>query len=111
MQRVLRQKRHLRLRSKVKGTAERPRVSVFRSSRSLNVQLVDDSKHATLLSINGQTKAKQTKTAQAEAVGKEVATAAKAAGIKRVVFDRAGYKYHGRIKVLAEALRAGGLDF
>lgn len=111
MQQFQRQIRHRRLRSRVKGTTARPRVSVFRSATRISVQLVDDSTHHTLTAIGGVAKKKQTKTEQAREVGLAMAAAAKAAGVSQVVFDRGGYKYHGRVKVLADALREGGLDF
>lgn len=84
------------------GTSERPRVCVFRSARAIEVQIIDDTKGMTLVSARGQ---------ESQAVGNEVAAAAKKKGISRVVFDRGGYAYHGRVQQLAEALRAGGLVF
>lgn len=111
MKQIRRQQRHNRLRSKVSGTAERPRVSIFRSSRRVTLQLIDDTAHKTITSLAGDTTKKQTKTDQAKEAGLALAAAAKAAGVTRVVFDRSGYKYHGRVKAVADALREGGLDF
>ena len=103
--------RHRRIRARLTGSAEKPRASVFRSNRSLVVQLVDDAAGKTLVAVYGQSKAGQTKTDQAVAIGKELAQKAKAAGITRIVFDRGGYKYHGRVAALATAMRESGLDF
>ena len=107
---ALRARRHIRVRAKVSGTAERPRLVVFRSLKHMTVQLVDDVRHHTLLTVTdaGLTGKKSEKSAE---VGKRVAEQAKAAGITKVVFDRAGYQYHGRVKALAEAAREGGLQF
>jgi large subunit ribosomal protein L18 len=106
-------RRHRRVRSKVEGTAERPRLVVFRSNRGIFAQLVDDSSGKTLASASwtalGATKG--SKTEQANAVGMALADAAKKAGIERCVFDRGGYLYHGRVKALAEGAREGGLQF
>ena len=108
-------KRHARLRKKVRGTAERPRLAVKRSSRHIVVQLIDDLAGRTLASassleadvrgVDGDKKAR------AAAVGKLVAERARAAGVTAVVFDRGGYDYHGRIAALADAAREGGLEF
>jgi large subunit ribosomal protein L18 len=95
------------------GTAERPRLVVFRSNRGIAAQLVDDAAGKTLAaasSLNVRT-TKGTKTDQAAAVGKLLAENAKGAGVKAVIFDRGGYLYHGRVKALAEAAREGGLQF
>ncbi|MCC6601145.1 MAG: 50S ribosomal protein L18 [Crocinitomicaceae bacterium] len=103
-----------RIRASVKGTAERPRLSVFRSNKQIYAQIVDDSKGVTLASASslvireGQNVAKLD---QARLVGKSIAERAKAAGIDEVVFDRGGYLYHGRVKSLAEAAREAGLKF
>jgi large subunit ribosomal protein L18 len=106
-------RRHRRVRGKVSGTAERPRLVVSRSNRGISAQLVDDEAGRTLASASwtklGVTKG--SKSDQAAEVGKAVAAAAKAAGIERCVFDRAGYLYHGRVKALAEGAREGGLEF
>ena len=107
-------RRHRRVRAKVYGTAERPRLVVFRSNRGIEAQLVDDSAGKTLASASHLALAKSfkgDKTAQAEAVGKALAAAAKKAGIDTCVFDRGGYLYHGRVKALADGAREGGLEF
>ena len=111
--REARMRRHRRVRGKVAGTADRPRLVVFRSNRCIFAQLVDDDSARTLASA-GWTSLGQTsgsKTEQAAAVGKALAEAAKKAGIERCVFDRGGYLYHGRVKALAEGAREGGLQF
>ena len=105
-----RARRHLRVRKKVRGTAARPRLVVFRSLKHMYAQLVDDDAQRTLLTV-GDAQASGTKTEKAAAVGKHLAERAKAAGIATVVFDRAGYKYHGRVKAVADAAREGGLEF
>ena len=105
-------RRHRRVRSKVAGTAERPRLAVFRSNRGISAQLVDDQSGRTLASASWKAAdASGSKTEQASAVGKALADAAKKAGIDTCVFDRAGYLYHGRVKALAEGAREGGLQF
>ncbi|HVZ76468.1 MAG TPA: 50S ribosomal protein L18 [Gemmatimonadaceae bacterium] len=104
-------RRHLRVRKKVTGTAERPRLVVFRSLKHIYAQLVDDVAQRTLLTVSSQTVGDGKKSEKSVAVGKAVAERAKAAGITRVVFDRAGYKYHGRVKAVAEGAREGGLEF
>jgi len=107
-------RRHRRVRAKVRGTAERPRLAVFRSNRGIEAQLVDDDSGRTVASAShlGLAKSfKGDKTAQAEAVGKALATAAKQAGVDNCIFDRGGYLYHGRVKALADAAREGGLQF
>jgi large subunit ribosomal protein L18 len=113
--RELRERRHRRVRRKISGTAERPRLVVFRSNRGIFAQLVDDEAGRTLASADWLAVRKAggtgTKTEQAAAVGRLLAEAAKAAGIERAVFDRGGYLYHGRVKALAEAAREGGLQF
>jgi len=104
-----------RIRKTISGTAERPRMSVFRSNKQIYVQLIDDTKGYTLVSAksteNGIDQEKITKIEQAAKVGALVAEKAKAAGIEEVVFDRNGYLYHGRVKSLADAARNGGLKF
>lgn len=102
---------HLRIRKKVNGTAERPRLSVYRSNLEIYCQLVDDAKGHTLAAADSRGIASGTKTEQAAAVGKLIAEKAKAAGIETVVFDRGGYLYHGRVKALADGAREGGLNF
>jgi large subunit ribosomal protein L18 len=108
-----RARRHKRVRKHNFGTAERPRLVIFRSNRGISAQLVDDNAAKTLAAasfLNVRT-AKGTKTEQATAVGKLLAENAKKAGVKSVVFDRGGYLYHGRVKALADAAREGGLEF
>ena len=108
-----RARRHRRVRSKVVGTAERPRLVVFRSNRGIEAQLVDDLEGKTIAAASWlQLKAaKGSKTVQAAEVGKLLAANAKQAGVEAVVFDRGGYLYHGRVKALADAAREGGLRF
>lgn len=104
-----------RIRKTVVGTAERPRMSVFRSNKQIYVQLIDDGTGTILLSASSREKdseeSKVNKIEQAKSVGSSIAEKAKTAGIEHVVFDRNGYLYHGRIKSLAEAARSGGLKF
>ncbi len=110
----LRLRRHRRVRKKVAGTAERPRLVVFRSNRGIFAQLVDDDTGRTLASASWlalRKGFKGTKTEQAAEVGKLLAKNAKAADIEEVVFDRGGFLYHGRVKALADAAREGGLRF
>ena len=112
--REARERRHRRVRAKVRGTAERPRLTVFRSNRGIEAQLIDDDAGRTVASASHLALAKSfkgDKTAQAEAVGKALAAAAKSAGVETCVFDRGGYLYHGRVKALAEGAREGGLQF
>jgi large subunit ribosomal protein L18 len=109
-----RERRRQRVRAKVFGTAKRPRINVFRSLQHTYVQMIDDWAGKTLVSASDlelKTKKKVTKTEKAKWVGKLVAQKATERGIKKVVFDRAGYKYHGRIKAVAEGIREGGLEF
>jgi large subunit ribosomal protein L18 len=109
-----RARRHRRVRGKVSGTAERPRLVVFRSNRGISAQLVDDLEGKTLAAgswLGLKKSFKGTKTDQATEVGKLLAANAKKAGIETVVFDRGGYLYHGRVKALADAAREGGLKF
>jgi large subunit ribosomal protein L18 len=108
-----RAKRHKRVRKHVVGTAERPRLAVFRSNRGIAAQLVDDTAGRTLAAASSLNvrNAKGSKSEQAAEVGKLLAENAKKANIKVVVFDRGGYLYHGRVKALAEAAREGGLEF
>lgn len=107
----------MRIRKKINGTAERPRLAVFRSNKQIYVQLIDDLKGVTLLSASSKEKevaaksAGVKKTEQAKLVGQAIAAKCKEKGIESVVFDRAGYKYHGRVKSLADAAREGGLKF
>ena len=111
--RQARMRRHRRVRGKISGTAERPRLVVFRSNRGIFAQLVDDDAGRTLASarwtaLDGKG---GSKTEQAREVGKALAASARKAGIDRVVFDRGGYLFHGRVKALAEGAREGGLQF
>ncbi len=110
--REARLRRHRRVRGKVSGTAERPRLLVFRSNRGISAQLIDDETGRTLASASWKSVGSDgSKTDQANAVGKALAETAKKAGIEACVFDRAGYLYHGRVKALAEGAREGGLQF
>jgi large subunit ribosomal protein L18 len=111
--REARTRRHRRVRSKVTGTSERPRLVVFRSNRGIEAQLVDDLDGKTLAAASWLhlKKFRGSKTEQAAEVGKLLAQNAKNAEIETVVFDRGGYLYHGRVKALAEAARQGGLKF
>ena len=105
-------RRKIRIRSKISGTAARPRLVVFRSLNFHHLQLIDDIKGLTLASASDLTvKNKEPKTARAKKVGMEIAKLAKEKNITTCVFDRNGYKYHGRVKALAEGLRSGGLKF
>ena len=108
-----RQKRHGRVRAKISGTAECPRLNVFRSNKNIYAQLIDDVAGVTLASASTVDKeiADGNKTEQAVAVGKLIAERGTAKSIKKVVFDRGGYVYHGRVKALAEAAREAGLEF
>jgi large subunit ribosomal protein L18 len=109
---VKRQKRHLRIRKIVSGTAERPRLSIYRSNNAIYAQVIDDVKQTTLISARSQEFGlKSSNIESAKAVGKLIAEKALAKGVKVVVFDRSGYLYHGRIKALAEAARSAGLQF
>ena len=115
--RDLRIRRHFRLRKRVSGTTERPRLNVFRSNAHIYAQVIDDVKGHTLAAAStnekgwGEADNKKTKSEQAVVVGRLIAERAKAAGVEKVVFDRGGYKYHGRVKALAEAAREAGLNF
>ncbi len=111
-------RRHLRLRQKVVGTAERPRLSVYRSLKHITAQIVNDSEGRTLVTVTSTAKdvlgmlgSDRTKLARSKLVGRRIAELAKEKGIQKVVFDRGGYLYHGRIKALADAAREAGLSF
>ncbi|HEY8454287.1 MAG TPA: 50S ribosomal protein L18 [Actinopolymorphaceae bacterium] len=108
-------RRHLRVRKKIFGTPERPRLVVTRSSRHILAQVVDDTKGHTLVSASTMEQDLRNydgnKTERARQVGQRLAERAKGAGVSKVVFDRAGYKYHGRVAALADAAREGGLEF
>jgi large subunit ribosomal protein L18 len=105
-------RRHSRVRGKVRGTAERPRLAVFRSITHTYAQLIDDSTGRTLAQASTlDLKTGKNDVGAAQAVGKEIATRAVKAGVAKVVFDRGGYIYHGRVKALADAAREAGLEF
>ena len=111
----MRQRRHLRVRKKVSGTGERPRLVVFRSLKHIYAQLVDDDRGVTLLGVSDASEGIQVegegKVGRGKAAGKLLAEKAKAAGFTKVVFDRAGYRYHGRVQAVADGAREGGLEF
>ncbi len=115
--RIARKRRHRRIRTKISGTAGRPRLNVFRSLDHIYAQVIDDVSGNTITSASTIDKelradlAGKTKKEQATLVGKAVAERAKAAGVSTVLFDRGGYLYHGRVQALAEGAREGGLDF
>lgn len=109
------QRRQVRTRSKIHGTAERPRLSVFRSNKSISLQLIDDDKRVTIVSAK-ESEVKDVekikgKIAKAFETGKILAEKAVAAKIKKVIFDKGSYKYHGRVKATADGAREGGLEF
>ena len=106
-------KRRRRVRAKVRGSAERPRISIFRSNRGIFAQLIDDASDTTLAAVNWtEDELKSLKRMeQAKKAGELLAQRAKAAGVETAVFDRGGYQYHGRVKALAEGAREGGLIF
>src|SRR5437868_13058439 len=106
-----RHRRHLRVRKKVAGTSERPRLVVFRSLKHITAQLVDDVAGRTLMTVSSTAIESGKKTEKSVQVGKQLAAKAKDAGITKVVFDRAGYKYHGRVKAVADGAREAGLEF
>ena len=114
-----RQRRHMRIRNKIHGTAERPRLVVYRSLKNIEGQLVDDDAGRTLLGLSTlhagvrdfKAEGKNPRVEHAHEAGKALAERAKAQGIESVVFDRGGYKYHGRVKAFAEGAREGGLQF
>ena len=110
---AVRLKRRRRVRAKVAGTAERPRIAVFRSNRGVAAQLIDDASGRTLAHVSWTEDALKTlpKMEQAKKAGETLAERAKAAGVETVVFDRGGYQYHGRVKALADGAREGGLAF
>src|SRR5437762_337553 len=108
---LMRDRRRSRIRGKISGTAARPRLSVFRSAKSVALQLVDDESGKTLLAQSQEKKGKKTKTELAFGAGKALAEKAKAKHITKIVYDRGGYAYHGRIKAVADGARAGGLEF
>ncbi len=113
----IRERVHVRIRKKLRGTSERPRLTVFRSTAHIYAQVVDDTKGVTLVAASSTEKAAAVKkgaggnVAAAKEIGKRVAERAKENGISKVVFDRGGYIYHGRVKALADAAREAGLEF
>lgn len=113
----LRKIRHARVRAAMSGTAERPRLSVFRSLRTVYLQLIDDVTKKTLCAVSAKEVGKEAvdgyagKSLSAYLSGKKLAEKAKAKGVTKVVFDRSGYQYHGRVKAVADGARAGGLEF
>ena len=113
----IRERIHTRIRRKLSGTTERPRLTVFRSVQHIYAQVIDDSKGSTVVAASSLEKSNRDRLKTggnldaAKSIGTAVAERAKAAGITRVVFDRGGYQYHGRIKALADAARAAGLEF
>jgi large subunit ribosomal protein L18 len=113
----VRKRRHLRVRKRVNGTADRPRLNVFRSLSQIYAQVINDETGLTLISASSidrdlrKNMTGKTRTEQAEQVGKVVAERAKSQGIDQVIFDRAGYRYIGRVKALADGAREGGLQF
>ncbi len=110
-----RQKRHNRIRLTLTGSTARPRLAIYRSLNQIYAQVIDDSAGRTLAAASslesGVRTSKSTKSDQATQVGRLLAERARAAGVKQVVFDRAGFRYHGRVRALADAAREGGLDF
>lgn len=104
---------HKRIRAKISGTNERPRLCVFRSNQHIYAQLIDDEKGVTLLALSDAhiKKGKHTKSELAKMVGVELAKKAKGSGVESVVFDRGGFRYHGRVKQIADGAREGGLIF
>jgi large subunit ribosomal protein L18 len=110
----IRNRIHRRIRRKLSGTAERPRLAIFRSVAHIYAQVIDDAKGSTIVSassVDKDGKAKGGNVAAAKTIGKLVAQRAQEKGIKQVVFDRGGYQYHGRVKALADAAREAGLEF
>lgn len=109
---TLRKRRHVRIRAKVSGTTARPRLVVFKSITHTYAQIIDDTKNVTIVSVSDMgSKEKGTKTDKAKTIGLAIAASAKEKKITSVVFDRNGYKYHGRVKALADGAREGGLTF
>jgi large subunit ribosomal protein L18 len=105
-----RRRRHIRVRNHLAGTQARPRLVVYRSLKHIAAQLVDDDSRKTLMAVSDQG-LEGTKTQRATEVGKRLAARAKESGVSKIVFDRAGYRYHGRVKALADGAREGGLEF
>ncbi len=111
MKSITRQKRHRKIRSRLSGSATRPRACIFRSAKGMEVQIIDDTKGVTLVASRMFADASTNKMQIAEQIGKDIAQKAKEKGITNIVFDRGGYIYHGRVKALADAMRSGGLTF
>lgn len=111
MDQTKRKIRHHRIRARLQGSPGRPRASVYRSLSRISVQLIDDVNMKTLLAVYGDVAKGQDKITQARAVGQQVGAQAKALGITSIVFDRGGYRYHGRVKAVADAMREAGLEF
>ncbi|MCK5439369.1 MAG: 50S ribosomal protein L18 [Gemmatimonadetes bacterium] len=110
--RIGRRRRHRSIRRRLSGTSERPRLVVTRSLKNISAQIVDDTNGTTLLGLSSQSvDSKGTKVDRAQETGKKLAELAREKGVHRVVFDRAGYLYHGRVKALADGAREGGLEF
>lgn len=105
------ERRHRKIRSKISGTVERPRVSVFRSNHYIYVQIIDDQSGKTLVSVHSKKAKTKSPSGKIKEIGLELASQAKKKNISKVVFDRGGYLYGGKIKVLADSLREGGLEF
>jgi len=111
---IRRKRRHKKIRFKIKGTAKRPRLCVFRSNRHIYAQLIDDEKGRVLIGVSDmmcKKRGKTTKTEKAREVGRLIAQKAREMNIKKVIFDRGGFLYHGRVKALAEGARDEGLEF
>jgi len=108
---IKRQRRHARVRAKLSGTEKRPRLVVFRSINSIYAQLIDDTKGTIICAVSDLKKDKGTKSEKAKEVGLEIGKLAQEKGIKECVFDRNGYKYHGRVQAIAEGARESGLKF
>lgn len=104
-------RRHRRIRAKVAGTAERPRLAIFKSLSYINAQIIDDTKGITLVAVSDKSEKGKTKTERARVAGATLAKVAKEKGVTAVVFDRGGFIYTGRVEALAEGARAGGLIF
>lgn len=108
---ALRERRHRRIRARVSGTAERPRLAIFRSNKFVYAQLIDDERGVTLASASSKDVKGKPMTEDAKIVGERIAKAASEKGVKKAVFDRGGFTYSARVKALADAARAGGLEF
>lgn len=106
-----RKRRHKKVRSKIMGTSERPRLSVYRSNKKVRIQLIDDRKGHTLVAVSSVLSKEASPQEAAKKAGLELAEKAKKEGLKKVVFDRGGFAYHGRVKMVAEGAREGGLEF